>query len=342
MSKTVFVIGAGASKEVDLPTGNELKSKIANKLNFKVENRQLKGGDQAINNLLLSHEIRGFINGYDVNTVLAHCNSISSSMPLAISIDNFIDSHKGVKEIELCSKLAVARTILNEEKKCKLTLNGSKNFDFKRIEETWFTRFFQLININTGIQELKHKLSKICLIIFNYDRCVEHFLFNAIKTYYGINEENVKDILSELEVYHPYGCIGSLPWQEKESFVDFGEDVHGMKLLNITKKIKTFTEGMSDIKQLKVMRRRLRNAKSIIFIGFAFHKINMDLLYSKLLSGNEGSKIYATAYLESDSFCEDVKLTLQKQTDIEPANIQIRNDLNCYKLFLEYQRTLAI
>lgn len=44
MSKTVFVIGAGASKEANLPTGEELKSSISSFLDIRFEyNTQIKG-----------------------------------------------------------------------------------------------------------------------------------------------------------------------------------------------------------------------------------------------------------------------------------------------------------
>ncbi len=342
MSKTVFVIGAGGSKEVGLPTGNQLKSKIAEKLSFEVEWRELKGGDGAINRVLVGREINSYINDFDVNKAVRDCATISASMPLAISIDNFIDSHKGEKEIELCSKLAITRTILEYEQKCKLFFNKNSELDFNGVEETWFTSFFQLINVNTGIKELRQKLSKICLIIFNYDRCVEHFLFNAIKTYYKINEQAVSEILSDLEVYHPYGCVGSLPWQDKSGNVDFGEELYGQRLLSITSKIKTFTEGISDSNHLKTIRKRVRSAPTLIFIGFAFHKINMDLLYSRSIIANDEINIFATAYQESGSFCEDVKNSLRKLTGAEANNIKIRNELDCYNHFREYQRTLLI
>jgi DNA-binding HxlR family transcriptional regulator len=40
-SKTVFVLGAGASKEVGLPVGSELKSTIAAKLDWRISQRML-------------------------------------------------------------------------------------------------------------------------------------------------------------------------------------------------------------------------------------------------------------------------------------------------------------
>jgi NAD-dependent SIR2 family protein deacetylase len=43
-SKTLFVVGAGASSEAGLPTGYELKNKIAELLNFHFEHFEQQSG----------------------------------------------------------------------------------------------------------------------------------------------------------------------------------------------------------------------------------------------------------------------------------------------------------
>ena len=48
--KTLFVIGAGASKEVRLPIGSELAEQIAKRLTFKFDFGQLKSGDHVLFN----------------------------------------------------------------------------------------------------------------------------------------------------------------------------------------------------------------------------------------------------------------------------------------------------
>ncbi len=44
--KTVFVIGAGASKEANLPTGIELKDKISALLDIRFDWHDQKSGDE--------------------------------------------------------------------------------------------------------------------------------------------------------------------------------------------------------------------------------------------------------------------------------------------------------
>ena len=55
MENYVFVIGAGASKEFNLPTGEELKSDISNLLNIKFEMMNLISGDYELTRSLQLH-----------------------------------------------------------------------------------------------------------------------------------------------------------------------------------------------------------------------------------------------------------------------------------------------
>ena len=45
-SKTLFVVGAGASKEVNFPIGTELTEEIAQLWDFEFDLNQLKKGDK--------------------------------------------------------------------------------------------------------------------------------------------------------------------------------------------------------------------------------------------------------------------------------------------------------
>ena len=50
--KTVFVIGAGASSEVNLPTGRQLKEKIAQLLDIRFDwNKQISGDQTTTDSL---------------------------------------------------------------------------------------------------------------------------------------------------------------------------------------------------------------------------------------------------------------------------------------------------
>lgn len=185
--KTLFVIGAGASKEANLPVGTELKKLISNVLDIRFDefgSRRISG-DQ-----IICDAFRVAVHNEpssDINPYLYSCWHICNAMPQAISIDNFIDTHSNDKRIELCGKLAIVRTILDAESNSSMYLKqgyGIEKLEFQQFEKTWFNSFWQLLTENCKATELEERLSKVAFITFNYDRCIEHYLYHAFQNYY--------------------------------------------------------------------------------------------------------------------------------------------------------------
>jgi hypothetical protein len=342
-TKTVFVIGAGASQEVDLPTGYELKSKISRLLNIRFDHDQISG-DYVITNSL--RELVKDPSGRrgDINPYLHEAWHIRDALPLAISIDNFIDNQRENEKIALCGKLAIARSILEAEKKSKLffgRFDRNPEINFGTIEDTWYLSFFQLITENCDVSELVDRFKSIKLIIFNYDRCVEHFLFHALQKYYKISEPDAVSMLNTLTIHHPYGSVGQLPWYRNGSPIEFGIEPTPKQLLEITGKIKTFTEGTdpneSDIVLLK---EDIFTAQRLVFIGFAFHKLNMELLTPKPnIPPKNKPRCYASTFGISDSDKKIIKGQVSKlyqsTIDLEMANTK------CKDFFSEFWRSLS-
>jgi len=102
----VLVVGAGVGPEANLPTGMELKEKISEALDIKYDDYRPIGGDLEI------HEAFRHLAGLtgtgwqDIGPFIRSSWFIRDAMPLAISIDHFIDAHRGDKNIALCGKLA--------------------------------------------------------------------------------------------------------------------------------------------------------------------------------------------------------------------------------------------
>ncbi len=141
-SKTLFVIGAGASSEAGLPTGNELTGTIADKVDIKIEgyDGQISGDVEIFRALRsLAKDADGHIDEY-----LGACWRIRDAMPQASSIDAFIDN-QGDDKIELCGKLAIVRSILEEEQKSRLffcrPLPRCLAFAFAALRSRLFTVF---------------------------------------------------------------------------------------------------------------------------------------------------------------------------------------------------------
>jgi hypothetical protein len=106
-SKTLFIVGAGGSFELDLPVGEDLKGKIADKTYLYFESGRMIRGDAGIYDAIQRHALANDLDRQPGPYVFAG-RTLSMAMPQAISIDNYLDAHRGNKKIEICGKLVVS------------------------------------------------------------------------------------------------------------------------------------------------------------------------------------------------------------------------------------------
>lgn len=346
--KTLYIVGAGASSEANLPTGYELKEKIASLLDIRFDRRYTQlSGDSYICEALRIYVNQSEIQKKDINPYLHAAWRIRDAMPQAISIDNFIDTHNDDKKIELCGKLAIVRSILDAERNSLLYIDNSNIYNrlnFSSLEKTWYASFMMLLTENCTKENLSRRLKSIALIVFNYDRCIEHFLYNSLKNYYDLKRGETGKLVNEIEIYHPYGVVGSLPWQSDQS-VEFGAELHPQELLNLTHQIKTFTESTDpQSKEILAIRNNVNKADPIVFLGFAYHELNMKLLMPDS-STPDLSKLrscFGTAKRISDHNCGMIKDQLKAFYKGNVDYLIINNKLDCNRLFEEYWRSLSM
>lgn len=342
-----LIIGAGASKEVNLPDGWELKQKIVGLLDIRFGEAGLQ---QKTGDVHITHALREKVGGHgghpDINPYLYAAWKIRDAMPQAISIDNFMDSHQGDEEIRLCGKLAIVRSILEAEKKSVIYVNpakGKDRIDFRRTQSSWMSHFFRLLTENCTADQLGERLEQVGFVIFNYDRCVEHYLYNAIQNYYGLGQTEVAELLNGVTFYHPYGSVGPLPWQNRENAVEYGGGLNPKPLLEHAEKIKTFTEGANKkASEISEIRGLVDTSETLLFLGFAFHSLNMSLIAPKKKNGDDvnNKRNYATAFGVSKNDAEAISTEISGMRN--GGRAEVRNDLKCVEIFSEYTRAISL
>lgn len=336
MARFVFVIGAGASKEAGLPVGHELKQVIAKALDIRFDRGSLASGDREIADAMR-------VSSQDVNTCRAAALKIRDAMPLAISIDNFLDAHNGDKHIEMMGKLAITRTILEAEQKSLLRAEPAKRnpLDLSALTNTWYARFWQILTENCREADLEKRLKEVALVIFNYDRCIEVFLLKAFQQYYHVSPSEAERLLGCIAIYHPYGSIGALGRIE-EGGVPFGGGVQAPQLLALSRGIKTFTEGTdeaaSDIVHIRFL---VEGAHALIFLGFAYHRLNVNLLAPIPVSARtpRSGFIVGSALGFSEADVQAVAEDLEQRTGRQRVYLR---QLTCRQIFDEYSRTISL
>ncbi len=267
-------------------------------------------------------------------------------MPQAISIDNFIDNHRGDEKIELCGKLAIVKSILDAEKNSKIYVDPSNyrnGINYADTDDCWLNPFTRLLTENCQADQLEERLRSVAFIIFNYDRCIEHYLYFALQNLYGLTEKRVADLLNSVKFYHPYGAVGTLPWQGNASVAAFGGELPPDALLENAKQIKTFTEGTDpNDSEVCEIRELIATSENLLFLGFAFHKLNMQLITPGVPTFDETSSksAYATAFRLSKSDCSAITVEICRMRG--SPRTEIRNDLKCAQIFSEYTRGISL
>ena len=343
--KTVYVVGAGASYEAKLPTGNELKDRIAKLLDMKFEMNSQKSGDYEIQRALRQYTSDDS-SLKTLNSYLRECRHICANMPLAISIDNFIDTERGNEKLALCGKLAIIKSILEAERNSSLFIDkygSERTLNFALLENTWYLSFFRTLTENCDAKELKDRFKNITLIIFNYDRCIEHFLIHALISYYRLEITYAAELISCLEIIHPYGTVGSLDWEDLASStsVAFGGELHESQLIDYAQRIRTFTEGAHS-EYMEHLVGAMRFTERLVFLGFAFHRLNMALIGGETeerYDNPNNIECYATAYETSKSDQESIRGSVSYLYG-NPVTINIENT-TCRQLFRDYSRSLG-
>jgi hypothetical protein len=211
---SVFVVGAGASKEFGLPVGAELAIKISEKLDivFDRYGRSIVSGDKDLfDNVTKSH-------GQELSQYQKAAWLIRDGIILAHSIDDFLDVHRHNERVVNYGKAAIAQCVLEAERASRLFFDryaeqlqpGSPTINFRNCADTWLVGLMKLLVRGTPHAERARIFDRCTFVIFNYDRCVEHFFIQALQRSYDITSDEAIDILARAKIYHPYGLAGEL------------------------------------------------------------------------------------------------------------------------------------
>jgi hypothetical protein len=336
---TVFILGAGAGTDIDMPVGNKLSDAIADRLNFRFDAGRLEHGDG-----LIIEAIRPIAKSRndDLNSWIGAARSVSKGIRYTRSIDSYIYTHRDDEKIRDCAKLAIVQSILNSERHSALFIapNGDWNNEAK-VNGSWLQVMMYLLQDKiVKAENFEHIFDNFVIINFNYDRCVEHFLVHALQHLYRITEKEAANALNKWnKVIHPYGSIGALPWQNgTPPGVAFGDAAY-QDIWKLSQQIFTYNEQISDGGALAEIRTAIVNARRIVFLGFHFHQQNMDLLQTSVAGSQVG--VWATAIQRSAPECDIIGHQIRQMVRTErPSHVAVLSNLACTDLLSQYGTTL--
>lgn len=346
-TNTVFILGAGANVEVDMPTGVKLAEEISTCLQ-KIPNQAQREGDQYFKDQQLDIAIRNHQRP-ELNLLIEAATAISKGILTARSIDEYLDSFSSHPAFAKVGKMAIVRAIFNYERHSSLYVKDSNLYDLavdqRSVGNSWYPWLIRMLTADIKASEAQIALTDVKFVSFNYDRCLEQYLIYSLAVRFNIPIQEAQKLLINNPVLHAYGSIDSLNTWYGGSGSVFGAD-GGYNLQESWKNIKTFSEEIdASDQQLVKIRNAIAQADRIVFLGFAFHQPNMKLLDPGVRI--RAKQIFATAYGMSLNDRQLIEQELQNEwgahdrdpnLDGKPAVTIV--DQTCASFMTDYQRTL--
>jgi hypothetical protein len=272
----VLIVGAGASfDKYGLPLGGQLASGIADDTNFLFEhivNRPIRGDADLFDSVIyrkFGHDRAKL----DLYTAAGH--KLSAAIGSTISVDDALYQLSDYPEAVQLGKICIIRSILKAERNSTLKVDGrigQPPLDAGR--DGWIEQIFSMAITGLKLSDITHAFKRITFINFNYDRCIEHYVFWSLQRL-GLSSGDAGETIQNLKIIRPYGTLGSVV-PGVPSFLGFGapppSDPFGM-----ISRIRTFTESDA-LHDKEKLSSALVGASLIVFLGFGFHPQNLKLL----------------------------------------------------------------
>lgn len=265
--QTVFVLGAGASNPYGYPTGQGLRKEICDR------------SVSDINRYFSSHvppskwpNDRKLWLSQQSNNAETFRNTFRDSSTK--SIDLFLARNPDYMRI---GKISIIFRILSAE--------GSSNFreDVLPQSEDWYTHLFDKMTdeLSKPADYKRFSKNKLSFVTFNYDRSLEHFLYESLLNSFGEADHlKTKKQISSLSIVHVFGQVAGLDWQDLDSKIKYKTPkgrISGENLEHMIKNLRIIREP-GENSELNKAQQLLSGAKRVFFLGFGYAKENLDAL----------------------------------------------------------------
>jgi hypothetical protein len=172
-------------------------------------------------------------------------------------------------------------------------------------------------------------------------------MYYALLQYFDVNKTEAAELVQSINIFHPYGSVGHLPWDNPKGAIEFGETPSRKQLLNLTNQIKTFTERTNPESSISEnIRWQMAWADKLVFLGFAFENLNLELIAPT----SHHSSFQGTPRLELKCFGTSYRISDGDQAVIEQQIIGMYYDrpvnvdtlpLECFPFFAEFKKRLT-
>ena len=249
-TKTVFVLGAGASFPYGFPLGSELKKLV------------LQCYKDEKSHAAHLYNTTDFDKAAAIEFITAlQYSGLSSVDAFLERRPQFLDIGKATMGIELLIKEGTS--------------------DLWKEQENWLTYLYGSM-IGSALEEFAE--NRVSFVTFNYDRVVEHFFHTSLLNAFGKGIEDTAKIVNQIPVIHLHGRLGCLPWQNGEGVVPYGDPTIDKQVMKtLLNEIKVVHEDITDGRDKEFTRAKvlLGEAERVYLLGFGFGARNVERPWSE-------------------------------------------------------------
>lgn len=337
-TKTTFIVGAGASCELQMPSGPELVTRIAQSLDFERYGAELQTRDSVLLMQYLGKAASRVAGGEQAMNAAAL--RLRTAAKLGGSIDSILEQHSNDQMVLTCGKLAIAHFISQAESKSTLRQTPRVEGDLPmQGTDTWLYQLARLVTMGVPRLQAEKCLDDLSIITFNYDRSIEHFLPHAFVMAFGMNlQEAQRLIAAKLKVLRPYGGIGRLPWQQGDGpDLEWGTE-NPWNIHNIAGQIFTLSERQNNRQLIMDLHNSVASAKRLVLLGFGFQPQNVDLLFDRGLSHQP--EVLMTLFEMAATNRNAVIKTIKRKAGLDKDELLSVMTARCFELMRDYSMML--
>lgn len=283
--QTVFVVGAGASSEFDLPVGGVLRSNVRQLLARIVDDLR---GQSTIHDYVVRQI------GLSRSDALAGAQAMSATLDVVESIDYGIMHQQANPAAVGLTKWGIAQILTAAERsQSGLAVDADGRWIGPGLEsrmDTWLGRLIQRLLGRVPPEVGARRLEQVSFVTFNYDRIIRrHFGLVMQRLQYA----NWQELVDKLRVEHAYGSLGDLNWLDNGA-VPFGGSVRTSMDYTAAHKVRTFAEAEDEGTRARI-RDLIKDANQVVLMGCAFHRQNISFLTPDEL-GDSQRTVRATCF----------------------------------------------
>jgi len=333
-TKTCLVVGAGASGEIAMPDGREMLGKIAQGMDFSRLGSGLQTKDIQV---LAKHYGKAAARlGKGEGDMHKAGQAIRTSARIGHSIDAILEQHGHDPLVQTAGKIAIAHYILQAEALSPLAREPRTPAELPlRGEENWLFQLGRLVTAGVPRAKADQCFDKLSIICFNYDRAIQHYLPFIVAMAFGMALSEARQLVDEkLNIVHPYGKVGRLPWQAGDGpDADWGSE-EPASIHAIAQDLQTFTQRQESRQFLTQLQSIMGSAKRLAFLGFGFDPQNVELLLANDL--NQEPDIFVATTGLSEPSKAAVRRMLRRRAGIEDDALVSVLDMRAFQFMRDY------